>query len=119
VCGQVHAGSGPGLCLVSQSSGPSGTPFTIRGSHFAPGTSVTFALTETGPPPRQLTLVKVTPSFHATVGPDGTFSVPVARLYARSFPLGVVTVVATDGGTARTEFMIIPSDPPSGGPPAG
>ncbi len=119
VCGEVQASSSPGLCMVNESSGPSGTPFAVRGNHFAPGTSVTFSLTEVGPPPRYLTLVKATSPYHATVGRDGTFTVPLTRLYARSLDLGQVTVVATDGGTARTEFMIIPSAPPSGGPPAG
>ncbi len=99
VCGQVQASSGPGLCMVNQSSGPSGTAFALRGSHFAPGTSVTFSLTEVGPPPQYLTLVKETSPHHAAVGRDGTFTVPVSQLDARSFPLGQVTVVASDGGT--------------------
>jgi serine/threonine protein kinase len=119
VCGQVAAGSGPGLCMMNQSAGPAGTAFAVRGSRFAPGTSVTFSLTEVGPPPQYQTLVKATSPYHATVGPDGTFTVQVSKLYARSFGLGQVTVAATDGGTARTEFMIIPPAPPSGGPPAG
>ncbi len=80
VCGTVHPGSGPGLCMVKLSQGTSSTAFVVHGSRFAPGASVTFSLNEVGPPPAQPEVLNVTSSYHATVGPDGTFTVPVSEL---------------------------------------
>ena len=116
VCGTVHLGSGPGLCMVKLSEGTSSTAFVLQGNRFPPGASVTFSLSEVGPPPAQPDLLDVTSSYHATVGPDGTFTVPVSELYPQSLKLGEVTVdaSASGGGTARTNFIVLPSAPPGG-----
>ena len=120
VCGTVHPGAGPGLCMVKLSEGTSSTAFVVQGNRFAPGASVTFSLSEVGPPPAQPDLLEVTSSYHATVGPDGTFTIPVSELYPQSFKLGEVTVnaSASGGGTARTNFIVLPSGSPPG-PSAG
>src|SRR6202035_2897572 len=67
VCGTVHPGTGPGLCMVKLSEGTSSTAFVVQGNRFAPGASVTFSLSEVGPPPAQPDLLEVTSSYHATV----------------------------------------------------
>ena len=121
VCGTVHAGSGPGLCMVKLSEGTSSTAFVVQGNRFAPGASVTFSLSEVGPPPAQPDLLDVTSSHHATVGPDGTFTVPVSELHPAPFELGEVTVhaSASGGGTASTQFIVLPSGSPPGAPASG
>jgi hypothetical protein len=119
VCGATAAGSGPALCMVNSSRGTTDTPFVIRGSHFSPGASVTFSLSEIGPPPQPASLFSATSPRHATVGPDGTFMIHVSELYAGPFALGEVTVKASGGGMASTLFMVIPAGAPAGGPPAG
>jgi len=122
VCGTSQASSGPGLCMVKQSMGTATVAFTIQGSDFAPGASVTFSLTEQGPPPAQANLLSVTSGYHAIVGPHGTFRVAVSRLYSGPLQLGEFTVTAFAPGskTASTQFIVIPSGPPPGnGPPPG
>jgi serine/threonine protein kinase len=120
VCG--HSGqagqgdTGPGLCMVNRSEGDASTPFTVRGSGFAPGTPVTFTLTEVGPPPASKTLVDMTSPYHAVAGSDGTFQVPVGQLYPEPLQLGIFTVIAAGSGhsQATTQFVVIPQ----GSPPA-
>jgi hypothetical protein len=107
--------------MVKLSEGTSSTAFVVQGNRFAPGASVTFSLSEIGPPPAQPDLLEVTSSHHATVGPDGTFTIPVSELYPQSLKLGEVTVnaSASGGGTARTNFIVLPSGSPPGQAPAG
>ena len=110
VCGTFQPLPGPVLCMVKQSQGTASTAFVIQGSKFAPGASVTFLLSEIGPPPEQKTLVSTTSSVHVVVSPDGTFRVAVSQLYSGSLQLGQFTVTATTpaGSRADTDFMIIP-----------
>jgi serine/threonine protein kinase len=122
VCGTFVASHGPVLCMVKQSEGTATAAFTIQGSDFPRGTSVTFSLTEQGPPPAQQNLVSVTSGYHAIAGPDGTFRVAFSRLYSAPLQLGEFTVTASAPGskTASTQFIVIPSGPPPGnGPPPG
>jgi serine/threonine protein kinase len=122
VCGTFPAPSGPGLCMVKQSQGPATAAFAVQGSNFDPGTSVTFSLTEQGPPPAQQNLLSVTSRYHVIVGPKGTFRVAFSRLYSDTLQLGEFTVTASapGGKTASTQFIVIPSGPPPGnGPPTG
>ncbi len=111
----------PALCMVNQSQGTATTAFTVRGRGFAPGTQVTFRVSEIGPPPQQKSLFRVTSTYHAVVRPDGTFQVPVSQLYSGPLQLGLVDVSATgSNGTAHTQFMVLPQGaPPAGAPPAG
>jgi serine/threonine protein kinase len=122
VCGTFVAPSGPGLCMVKQSLGTATAAFTIQGSGFARGASVTFSLTEQGPPPAQANLLSVTSRYHAIVGPDGTFRVAVSKLYSAPLQLGefTITAFAPESKAASTQFIVIPSGPPPGnGPPPG
>jgi serine/threonine protein kinase len=121
VCGGLPAHSGPDLCMVTVSQGVAATAFTVQGSNFAPGASVTFTLREVGPPPEAKNLLGLTSPYHATADRDGTFRVRVSRLYSGPLQQGEITVVASAAGhRASTEFMIIPAGPPPGGaPPAG
>jgi len=121
VCGTFVASPGPGLCMVKQSEGAATAAFTIQGSGFAPGASVTFSLSEAGPPPAQQNLLSVTSGYHAIAAPDGTFLVAVSRLYSAPLKLGEFTVTASapGGKTASTQFIVTPSSPPPGGPPPG
>jgi hypothetical protein len=123
VCDSAKAAPAhPALCMVNQSQGSATAPFTVRGSGFAPAAQVTFLVSEVGPPTQNKPLFSVTSTYHAVVGPDGTFSVPVSQLYSASLQPGLVTVNATgpDGGTAQTQFMVLPPGaPPAGAPPSG
>ena len=113
---------GPALCMVNQSRGLASAAFTVQGSGFAQGLSVTFTVSEISPPPEQKTLFSVTSPYHVTTRADGTFRVAVHQLYARQLPLGLVMVVAAGpqgGGTAQTQFMVLPDNPPPGAPPPG
>jgi serine/threonine protein kinase len=120
VCG--HSGqagqgnTGPGLCMVDRSEGDASTAFAVRGSGFAPGTTVTFTLSEVGPPPAQKTLLSTTSPYHAVVRPDGTFQVTVGQLYSDPLQLGEFTVTAAGSGSsqATTQFIVIPSGSPPG-----
>ncbi len=99
--------------MVKQSQGTASTTFVIQGSKFAPGVSVTFLLSEIGPPPEQKNLVSTTSPVHVVVSPDGTFRVAVGQLYSGPLQLGQFTVTATTpaGSRADTDFMILPADP--------
>jgi serine/threonine protein kinase len=117
VCGTYQPASGPDLCMVKQSEGTADTAFAVQGRGFAPGTSVTFKLSEIGPPPDQKDLFDITSPYHAVAGPDGKFQVLVSQLYPVSLGLGQVTVTATgSGGHASTEFIVLPNGPPPQGP---
>jgi serine/threonine protein kinase len=123
VCSSSNAAPAqPALCMVNQSQGTATAQFAVRGSGFAPGAQVTFLVSEIGPPSQNKPLFSVTSTYHAVVAPDGTFSVPVSQLYAGPLQLGLVTVSATSpgGGTAQTQFMVLPTGaPPAGAPPSG
>jgi serine/threonine protein kinase len=122
VCGSSGASPAhPALCMVNQSQGTASTPFAVRGSGFAPGAQVTFLVSEVGPPTQNKPLFSATSAYHAVAGPDGTFSVPVSQLYASPLQDGLVTVSATGpgGGTAQTQFMVLPpGEPPAGASPS-
>ena len=82
---------------------------------------MTFSLSGVGPPPGHADLLNLTSPYHATVGRDGTFRVPVSRLYSGPLQLGEFTVRASAPGSsgASTQFMVIPDGrPPGGAPPA-
>jgi Protein kinase domain len=121
VCGSSKAAPGrPALCMLNQSQGTASTPFAVRGSGFAPNAQVTFTVSEISPPPQPKNLFSVTSPYHQVTRPDGTFSVPVGQLYAGPLQPGLVTVSATGpgGGTAQTQFMVLPPGaPPAGAPP--
>jgi serine/threonine protein kinase len=118
VCGASQPVSGPGLCMVKQSEGPADTAFAVQGTGFAPGASVTFMLSEIGPPPEAKNLLDITSPYHAVAGPDGTFRVAVSQLYQAPLALGRVTVTASgpDGSRAQTVFIVLPGGAP---PPSG
>ena len=119
VCKPAQTASGPDLCMVKQSEATADFAFAVQGRGFAPGTSVTFRLTEVGPPPDQKDIVDVTSPLRMVVGPDGTFQVPVSQLYSGALGLGQVTVAASgsDGSRAQTLFIVIPAGSPPGGAP--
>jgi len=123
VCGSSKAAPvRPALCMVNQSQGTASTPFAVRGSGFAPNAQATFTVSEIGPPPEQKNLFSVTSPYHAVTLSDGTFSVPVSQLYSGPLQQGLVTVSATGpgGGTAQTQFMVLPPGaPPAGASPVG
>jgi serine/threonine protein kinase len=122
VCGsQSQARTGPVLCMVNQSRGLATYAFAVRGSGFAPGASVTFMVSEVGPPPQVKNLFSVTSLNQVVARPDGTFQVPVSLLYSGPLQLGLVDVSATGpgGGTAHTQFMVVPPGQPPAGAPAG
>ena len=102
--------------MVDRSEGDASTAFTVRGSGFAPGTAVTFTLSEVGPPPASKTLVAMTSPYHAVVRQDGTFEVAVGQLYSGQLQLGEFTVTAAGSGSSRadTQFIVIPSGSPPG-----
>ena len=116
VCGSSgHAGSGPYLCVLSQSQGTADTAWVVQGSGFPPRTSVKVTVSEIDPQNKRI--FRVTSPDTPVTGPAGTFKVPVRQLYSGQLQLGLVTVSVTGSGgrTTQTEFMVIPS----GVPPAG
>src|SRR5712691_7313853 len=116
VCGASgHAGSGPYLCMMSQSQGTADTAWVVQGSGFAPRTSLTLTVSEINPANRPI--FTVTSADMPTTGPDGTFTVPVRQLYSGSLSLGLVTVSVTGPGgrPVTTQFMVIPAVPPPAG----
>ncbi len=123
VCDSAKAAPAhPALCMVNQSQGNPGAAFAVRGSGFAPNAPVSFTVSEIGPPPGLKNLFSVMSPYHAVALADGTFSVPVSQLYSASLQPGLVTVSATgrNGGTAQTQFMVLPPGaPPAGAPPSG
>jgi hypothetical protein len=121
VCGtQVKIGSKPALCMNQNWTYPHPlTPVVIHGGGVAPGTSVSVTMSEVGPPPGAAPVITPTRPVRLTAGADGTFQVPVARLYSGELPLGMVTVEAAGPGgvQAGTSFIVIPQGaqpPPSG-----
>ncbi len=115
VCGSSPQGAGPGLCMVKHSQGYASTAFIVQGSGFAPRTSLEVRVSELDPANKQI--FSVTSRDTPVTGPDGTFKVPVRQLYSGPLPLGVVSidVSAPGGGTASTQFMIIPAGAPIAG----
>ena len=108
VCGaSVKAGGGPTVCM-NQSQGDSSTPFVVEGSGFAPRTPVTVTVTELDPNNKQI--FSVTSPDKPVTASDGTFKVPVSRLYSGPLQMGLVTVrAAGSGGRAiSTQFIVLP-----------
>jgi serine/threonine protein kinase len=108
VCGApVKVGGGPALCM-NHSQGDSSTAFVVEGGGFAPRTSVTVTVSELDPGNKQI--FSITSPDMPVTGSDGTFKVPVSRLYSGPLQLGLVTVhVAGSGGRAiSTQFIVLP-----------
>jgi serine/threonine protein kinase len=112
VCGQVKTEPGPALCMAGFSSGTATSSFAIRGSGFDPGAAVTVTLTELDP--QNNPILDVTSGVKPVVGPGGTLSFPVSRVYHGALKLGILTVDVRDasGQRASTEFMVLPPGVP-------
>jgi hypothetical protein len=63
----------------------------------------------------------MTSTFKPVATAKGTFKVLVSQLYAGSLQPGLFTVqvTASGGSQAQTQFMVLPADAPTGGPPLG
>jgi len=103
---------GPYLCMLNQSKGTTNAAWLVQGRRFAPGTSVTVALTWNSPPqfaPNQ--------TFHRTarlkpaVAPDGTLRLNINQLFPDSLRLGqfIVEVIGPGDSAANTVFIVIPA----------
>jgi hypothetical protein len=113
VCGaSVKAGGGPTVCM-NQSQGDSSTPFVVEGSGFAPRTPVTVTVSELDPNNKQI--FSVTSPDKPVTASDGTFKVPVSRLYSGPLPLGQVTVNVAGSGDRATStlFIVLPAGAPT------
>jgi serine/threonine protein kinase len=114
-CSSVKLGPGPGLCM-NRSQGDSSAAFTVRGSGFDPGASVTATLT--GLDPENKPIIDPAPPIKLVTSGNGTLSLMISKLYPGSLPLGLFTVKVTGpGGQAQTEFVVLPPGAPLGGPP--
>jgi serine/threonine protein kinase len=104
------------LCM-NKNYGYPGTAFIVEGQDFPPGQSVVIMLSEVGPPPASSPLLSVTSPVKPVTTANGTFQVPVSRLYSGSFQPGLVTVQVTGpgGSSIQTQFMVLPAGAP---PPA-
>jgi hypothetical protein len=93
------------------------TAFVVHGDGFAPHAPVSVTLSEVGPPSSLGQVIRPTRPVTLVAGPDGTFQVPVSRLYPGTLALGMVTVKAAGPGgrTLSTTFIVIPDQAP---PPA-
>ncbi len=112
VCGKVNPPPGPALCLVGFSAGAADAGFEIRGSGFDPRAALTVTLT--GLDPQNNPDLDVVSGVKPVVGPGGTFSFPVSRVYDGGLKLGVYTVDVreSNGQRASTEFMVLPPGVP-------
>jgi hypothetical protein len=116
-CGSSAQGSGPFVCM-NKNRGYPGTAYVVEGGGFAARTPLTVQVSEIDPVNNKL-FSQVSADKPVT-GSDGSFTVPISRLYGGSLQLGLVTVTVTaPGGQAfGTQFMVIPSGAPlSGGAP--
>jgi serine/threonine protein kinase len=116
VCGTQDVASHR-LCM-NQSQGDPSADFIVEGQGFRPGQPLTVMLSEIGPPPDTKLLFNVTSTVRPVPAANGTFKVPVSRLYSGPLQLGLVTVQVTAAGGSqdRTTFMVIP---PGAAPPPG
>jgi serine/threonine protein kinase len=108
VCGHVEPRPGPDLCMAGFSQGPASAGWVVRGSGFAPRASL--AVTLTGLDPQNNLVLDVVSTVKGVVGPGGTFSIPVSRIYHGGLQMGIFTVEVAEPGGHRvsTQFMVIP-----------
>jgi serine/threonine protein kinase len=108
------------LCM-NKSQGYPDTGFMVEGKSFPPGQHVVVTLSELGPPPGNNPLLNVTSTFEPVVTANGTFKVPVSRVFPGPLQQGLCTVgVSAPGGSqAQTQFMVLPPGPPPAGQPPG
>ncbi len=108
VCGHVKPRPGPGLCMAGFSQGPANAGWVVRGSGFAPRASLTVTLT--GLDPQNNLVLDVVSTVKGVIGPGGTFSIPVSRIYNGGLKMGIFTVEVAEPGGHRvsTQFMVIP-----------
>jgi hypothetical protein len=108
-CASVQAVSGPALCMGLAWGDPNDT-YSVKGSGFAPQTSVTVSLNWAGPPQAGNQSVHRVATVKPVVGPDGTFGFTVNQLFPQSVQLGDfhVVVTAPDGKKVSTEFIVLP-----------
>ena len=112
VCGASAKVAGPTVCM-NRSQGDSSTPFVVEGSGFAPRTPVTVTVSELDPNNKQI--FSVTSPDKPVTASDGTFKVPVSRLYSGPLPLGQVTVNVAGSGDRATStlFIVLPGGAPA------
>jgi hypothetical protein len=113
VCGaSLKVAGGPIVCM-NRSQGDSSTPFVVEGSGFAPRTPVTVKVSELDPGNKQI--FSVTSPDKPVTGSDGTFKVPVSRLYSGPLPLGqvMVNVAGSDDRAISTQFIVLPPGAPT------
>jgi len=117
ICASSAPGSGPFVC-VNKNRGYPGTAFVVEGGGFAAGARLTVRVAEIDPANNKL--FDQVAADRPVAGADGSFTVPVSRLYGGSLQLGLVTVTVTgpSGEAFDTQFMVIPPGAPlSGGTP--
>jgi serine/threonine protein kinase len=113
VCGpSLKVAGGPIVCM-NRSQGNSSTAFVVEGGGFAPRTPVTVKVSELDPGNKQI--FSVTSPDKPVTGSDGTFKVPVSRLYSGPLPLGQVTVnvAGSDDRAISTQFIVLPVGAPT------
>jgi serine/threonine protein kinase len=116
-CGSSAQGGGPFVCM-NKNRGYPGTAYMVEGGGFAARTPLTVRVSEIDPANNKL--FSQVSADRPVTGSDGSFTVPLSRLYGGSLQLGLITVTVTaPGGQAfDTQFMVIPSGAPlSGGAP--
>jgi serine/threonine protein kinase len=115
VCGTADVASHM-LCM-NRSQGDPNAEFIVAGEGFPPGRPVVVMLSGIGPPPGNKPLLNVTSTFTPITTANGRFMVPVSQLYSGPLQPGLftLTVTASNGSHAQTQFMVLPA----GAPPAG
>ncbi len=100
------------MVCMNRSQGYPSTAFVVEGGGFAPHSSLTVRLTELDPSNKQI--VDFTSPDKPVTGADGTFMIPVSRLYSNSLQPGQFTVDVTGSGghTTSTQFIVIPEGAP-------
>jgi hypothetical protein len=96
--------------MVNQSQGTVHSVWVVRGSGFAPQTSVAVTLIWSSPPQLPRGTFDRTAPVKPVTGRDGSLRLTISRLFPGSLRPGLFTVEATgsDGRKAATTFMVIP-----------
>ncbi len=112
VCGQVQPPPGPALCMVGFSAGAANAAFEVRGADFDPHAALTVTLT--GLDPANNPILNMVSKVRPVVGPGGTFSFAISRVYHGGLAMGMFTVEVREpnGHAVSTEFMVLPPGVP-------
>lgn len=98
--------------MVGFSAGAANAAFEVRGADFDPHAALTVTLT--GLDPANNPILNMVSKVRPVVGPGGTFSFAISRVYHGGLAMGMFTVEVREpnGHAVSTEFMVLPPGVP-------